>query len=134
MKIYCPECKQPTDYMELRPKFCANCSYSFSKASLIQPIPLIKKKLNPKYIEVEEDYEDEDVVANIPTITPFQLESVSNMRNTEKLGNLGLDNSPKMNFNRPKGKKVSQKQFAEEWKQEMTKKGSNNVGGEPTGE
>lgn len=137
MKKYCPAegCSFANTYESEPPKFCQKCGYKFASYSTatITPLP-VKSKL--KKIVQEEYEEDEDIQSDIDfsNIKPFELESISNFRNTEKLGNLGLDNSPKMNINRPRGKKVSKKEFEENWRQEITKKGTNNVGGEPTGE
>lgn len=136
MKIYCSSCKQPTEYISDRPKFCSGCGTPFqgsSNASITivpQPI-LIQRPSRKRYVEVdEEEYEESNSNIDLSNMSPFKLDSFSNMRNTEKFGRLAEDTSPKMNINRPKGKKISKKDFEQQWRDEIIKKGSNNVGGE----
>jgi len=139
MKKYCPAegCSFANIYEFEPPKFCQKCGYKFASYSTATVAPLQIKSKRKKVVQEETDgYEEEYIQSDIDFshVKPFELESISNFRNTEKLGSLGLDNSEKINIDRPKGKKVSQKEFEENWRQELTKRGTNNVGGEPTEE
>lgn len=119
MKIYCAKCKQPTNYTEFRPKFCANCGHGFSNIILPTPIAQASQRTNV----VSEPIQEETIEhLQINNIQPFKVQVLSNLRNTEKIENVVNEkptNKSKSLNKRAKPQRISKENFTKQWKEEM---------------
>lgn len=129
MKTYCIKCNQPTEYLSDKPKFCSNCGYNFSSIS-IDKSSINIKPTNDKNDAIDNDEEYSEIQTTIQNVSPFKIEKLINVKNTEKLGNLALDTSEKIILPKTKKKKISNKEFKKQWEETLSKKPSINIGGE----
>lgn len=134
MKIYCAKCKQPTNYTEFRPKFCANCGHGFS--NIVVPTPVVQASQLPSVVsqpvqeEVTEHFEINDV-------KPFKVQVLSNLRNTEKIENVVSDkptNQSRSSNKRAKPQRISKENFTKQWKEEMGNKPRTEIQGDDDNE
>lgn len=150
---FCPKCNHGTQQLDVQIKFCSQCGYNFVSASMpkIEVQPTIKyqereeiqknprpqsnrlNKLRKSTARQEEYYEDEDInndreFVNLDFDPPeIELENIPT-RPKVTLGNLAVDRSPKENISRPKLKKMNKKQIEEQFRNEVSKQGSKELG------
>lgn len=114
MNIYCPNCGQLHSFSSQKPNFCIDCGTGMTtKASSI-------KQSN---LEVEEDVGDEsEIIATkqdvIPLLENLQIEMTGGYRKTLKLGDIARGGKRVKSEPMPKGKRVSKKEFLENFKKE----------------
>jgi hypothetical protein len=130
---FCPKCNYGTPQADVIIKFCSNCGYNFVSASMpvanvcsIPPPTRVQKKTVARRLP-ESETEDEDAIYedyDAPNIQfePPEIEASYPKRQSEKISVLATSRSPKEQLDRPKMKKMSKKQVAEDFANELRSK------------
>jgi hypothetical protein len=126
---YCSACNRGSEFSDSVPKFCQHCGNPFAGTVLaqIKPVQVIRPIKRVVAKEIEQEYEevipDEEYEARAHHKLPkVELEFVKPQRQRETLRGLALDESEKMNFQRPREKAIkNKKKFEESWSNDFKK-------------
>jgi hypothetical protein len=130
LKLYCPECGNPTSYSVSKPKFCSNCGNSFEK-TIINKIQTEKpsfNKIQPSKKVIarnEEDFDDDEddfqEINYVPDIKKLDCDIIESKKQNLKIKDIIGTADPIDNSQRNKTKKLSKterKKFLEEFQKE----------------
>lgn len=134
MKIYCMKCNSPTEFSDVKPKFCASCGGQLGKSnsSTSSSRQLPKRKSSRSSVEDEEAYDEDQDSRNFSFgLGKIEIETLDgNLGCVQKLGDLALEHpteAPKKRTS--KAKRVSRKKFESDWRSELTSRDSKEIGG-----
>jgi len=141
MKAYCLNCNSPTEYSDIKPKFCAYCQHPFESYSEASPPRNKRIKERAEALEFdnegEEDFEDDQYDRRSSKsnfgVKKIEIEPIDeNFGRVESLAEVVMQrpSSSSVSPRRKKvSKKVSMKQFQKEWASELTDRKSKEIGG-----
>ena len=119
MKIYCYQCGAGINYTSEKPNFCMKCGCALNSTKAEKPAP------PPAVQEVEAELEDEQIdpeIVQIPSIRALEADIDVSEGPKLKLGDIAGTNQSQPTADdgwvEPKGQKVSQKQFLEDFQRE----------------
>lgn len=127
MQKYCTKCNNPTNYTDSLPLYCSICGQPFAATVAsqikIEPIRVQKTPIKNKE-EIWDEIEEETTLSfNIPII---EIEEIPKVQK-QKLESIAFDKGHKEIINRPKMKKMSKREFEENFKEEILNKPSREI-------
>lgn len=109
LRIFCQNCGSKHEYTDLKPIFCCQCSASFDSSA---PKPTLKPKV---VISQTNDDDEDDGGEEVPEIEKLDVE-VEVRRRKQTIAD--IVGTPKQEITREKPKKLTKKQFLEEFRRE----------------
>lgn len=130
MKIYCMECNAPSEYSDIKPKFCSSCGEPFNKTSQAKIIHKLPQRKKRREIEEDDEYDEGDELNTSFNIGKIEIEPLrGNLHGVEKFEEI-ITQSPVDSPRKPNKQKtkISKKQFEKLWASELTDKTSKEIG------